>query len=556
MKTILKVSILTLLMMLLICPASLASSPVTLETAVSYAPEGYAAMVYASDETGTATSYVYTVNGVDSEQTEETSFKASVVFGINEIYVTAYDADGDVIGVSDTIEIIGNEYASIQTHKLFDVDVVSPTFRTNQGTQGDVSTVVSEAFDLSGSSDPENASHGKVIHLKSENPVNVGGARNADISYYNERKTFDAVYKSGKNTMMYDMDIMPISVDKDSKILTVRYNNDSASTYPFIFKTDGTVQVATSVDSTYVSDTIVPVFDAPLEKWINMQIIMDGVCEQIILIADGVVYSSFGFDTASKENLKLNLEKTCQMSYIMFAVEAGGMGGEGKCNEFYVDNFAYKSTNHLIRYEFHSSAQKGDDSYELNAFPLDGASVVIEFSQDMEEILKEDVIFKVNGEEKDFDFSFDEGMDVIIITPIGEFLGRENCIVSFPKARTALGAMASGDDFVEFTVDFPPCAITKCETDSVVPGEYATFDVEVRNLLSDDKDGIIIVGLYKDGGLKRVGTTPAYCNGEDEKSGQVSVMIPEDYNEEDYDMIAYYVYQNSLYIIDFIEVEA
>ena len=64
--------------------------------------------------------------------------------------------------------------------------------------------------------------------------------------------------------MMFDFDIMPLSVDKDSRLLRTRYNNDSANSYPFIFKTDGTVQVATSVDETYVSNKITPVFDAPL----------------------------------------------------------------------------------------------------------------------------------------------------------------------------------------------------------------------------------------------------------------------------------------------------
>ena len=98
-----------------------ADSPVTLTSAVTYAPEGYSAMVYAIDETGSAVGYVYTVNGEDSEMTESSEYKAPISFGVNEIYVTAYDGAGDVIGQSEPIEIIGNEYAALQTHKNYGV---------------------------------------------------------------------------------------------------------------------------------------------------------------------------------------------------------------------------------------------------------------------------------------------------------------------------------------------------------------------------------------------------------------------------------------------------
>lgn len=158
-------------------------------------------------------------------------------------------------------------------------------------------------------------------------------------------------------------------------------------------------------------------------------------------------------------------------------------------------------------------------------------------------------------QEIDFDFVFDAENDTVTITPYGAFLGREKCRVSFPDIKTGVGAIAKGDTFIEFTVDFPLCAILSCEADSVVPGEYATFDVEVRNTPDDSKDGIVMIAIYKDGGLERVGTAPLLCEGQTEESCEVSCFIPEGYNSDDYEMIAYYVYQNSLYVIDYIGIE-
>lgn len=555
MKKLVTITLIIMAMTFVFAVGVFADSPVTLTSAVTYAPEGYSAMVYAIDETGSAVGYVYTVNGEDSEMTESSEYKAPISFGVNEIYVTAYDGAGDVIGQSEPIEIIGNEYAALQTHKNYDFDSTKMTFRTNQGSVGDPASIVSKEVDLSEDALPENASHGKVAYLKSENPVGEGSARNADITDWGGRSAFKVPYANGKNTIIFDWDIMPIHLDKISNIITLRYNNDGNGIIPFKFTADETVVVSTAMDADYEYAHETPVFDAPAEKWLNMKIIIDEVSEHIILVADGTVYSSYAFDSAKTDKKKLNFETTCLSTYIMFAVEGGGMGGEGKRNEFYVDNIMLKSTYHLKRYEFDANAKKDSESFELTAFPLEGGSVVIEFSEDMAEISKEDIVYEVNGQVTDFDFVFDAENDTVTITPYGAFLGREKCRVSFPDIKTGVGAIAKGDTFIDFTVDFPLCAILSCEADSVVPGEYATFDVEVRNTPDDSKDGIVMIAIYKDGGLERVGTAPLLCEGQTEESCEVSCFIPEGYNSDDYEMIAYYVYQNSLYVIDYIGIE-
>ena len=191
------------------------------------------------------------------------------------------------------------------------------------------------------------------------------------------------------------------------------------------------------------------------------------------------------------------------------------------------------------------------ESDGLDAFPLSGASVKLEFSENMAEIKKDYISFEVNGNAINFDFSFDESTDTAIITPAYTFIGREKCRLSLNENVMIEGAASSqGTYLMEFDVDLPPYAISKCVTGGIVSGEDAEFEVTVRNSTSDDKDAIVLIGLYKDGGLESVIASEALCPAGEDTDCSAELYIPEDYDTFGYKIVAYLMYKDSFFIID------
>ena len=549
MKKIVTIAILILVLTFAFAMNSMAESAVSLDTAVRYAFGGYEARVHVTDSTGEAVSYVYTVNGVDSEMTESAEYNAPIDFGVNELYVTAYDFSGNIIAVSDTIEITGNDYEKFSTLVNYDFDTVSATqtIYSYTPTAADKATITNEKLDIGGT-------HGKVAWMKSENWLNHEWSASRPELHTPDTNWFNKA--AGKTAFIYELDVMPKQVGKEQGFGTFYYRNSASENKTFVpltFTTDGKVRVVTSIGTSYSGAPEKPEFDAPADEWINFKFVMDSVNEEFIIMANGVVYSSFGFDSTENDANAFDFEKTA--AYCRFPIVLGSSGvPEDKPLEFYIDNIKYEATNYVNRYAVSASTVTADGESEgLGGFPLSGASVKLEFSEVMEEITKEDITFEVNGDAIGFDFSFDSDTNTVIITPSYIFIGRENCKISYANVRTEDGAPSQKEPFIEFCSALPPCAVSECVTESIVPGEFSDFTVTVKNSTTDDKDAMILLGLYRDGGLESVIAGELYCTAGVDSSADVKLYIPEDYADSEYKTVAYLMYKNSFFIIDSLE---
>ena len=281
-----------------------------------------------------------------------------------------------------------------------------------------------------------------------------------------------------------------------------------------------------------------------------MQIVIDGVSEQVILIADGVVYSSFGFDSTSEAN-KLNFSKTGAYSRIPIVIGTGGVPS-GKPLEFYFDNLKYSAANHIARY---SADVAIFDKYgqQVTEFPYDGGSIELVFSENMGTVSKDNIKFMVNDVETDFDITYNNSTRTAVIVPNIKLVGREVCTVDYTLLTTLSGAGYIGKGYFNFDVELPPCAVVYDNSPAIVPGEDAEFVITIKNDLSAAKDGALLVGIYKDGGLESVETKALYCGGNTSATANVTVAIPEDYNADEYEIVTFFMYKNSYSIIDFLE---
>ncbi len=551
MKKLVTVSLLILVLTFAFATGTMADSGISIRTAVTHAAggEGCYAMVYVEDSTG-ASYYVYTVDGVDYEPTALTQYKAPINYGANEIYVTAYDSSDEVIAVSDKIEIYGNDYDNIGIIKNYDFDTDSASFlmagANGGGDKNSKDKVIGQKTDIGGTNN-------NVAWMKSENDY-IGWEAWRPELHVGDYNWFSR--SGGKNTYVYEIDIMPIQVGKTVPLGVFYYQNSAAtekSFQPITFTNNGTVKLATSLSTTYPGAPAMPEFDAPANEWISFKIIMDSVNEEIIIFANGVAYSSFGFDSTETDANIFDFAKTAQKCRFPIIVGQNGVPA-GQSLEFYIDNIRYGAANSIKRYAVSASTVMGDDETDgLDEFPLSGGKIKLEFSEEMGEIKKEDFILEVNGDAISFDLVFDADTNIAIITPLYTFIGREICKISYENVKTALGAPAQKTPSIEFGAALPPCAIARCTASEIIPGENMEFSVTVRNSTSDDKDAMVLIGLYKDGGLESVIASEALCPAGEDTDCSAELYIPEDYDTFGYKIVAYFMYKDSFFIIDFFD---
>lgn len=548
MKKLATVSLIILVLTFAFAIGAMADSPISLTTVAKNAIGTYEAMVYANDSTNQAAYYVYTVNGVDSEPTNLPEYKAPIDYGVNEIYVTAYDSSDEVLGVSETIEIFGNDYGTFSKLVCYDFDNLSASYLvTGADGGGDKTKAKGSTTDLGGD-------HGKVAWLKSENDGD-NSWRAWRVEMHNPDNNWFSK-SGGKNIYLYELDVMSVQVGKDMSLGNFYYKNTAdaeAGFIPFTYTTDGKLVIASSISATYSQAPSKPEADAPANEWINLKIIMDSVNEEIVLLVDDVVYSSFAFDSTDSNSGIFDFEKTAARCRYPLVIGRDGVP-TGKTLEFYADNVTYKASNYVKRYDYEVSTVSADGEVQgLDAFPLSGGSIKIEFSEDMGTPEKNQFTLEANGSPISFEFSYDSETSTALLTPSGAFIGRESCKVSFNDLKTAEGAPSLKATSIEFSVDLPPYAIAQCSAGAINPGENAQFTVTARNALEEDRNSMILLGLYKEGGLESVIAGEVNCPAGQDGECDVEIYIPEDYNDAEYKIVAYLMYKDSFFIIDSFE---
>ncbi|MBE7050867.1 MAG: hypothetical protein E7394_08945 [Ruminococcaceae bacterium] len=549
MKKILTVLLGALMLVMGLSLCASAADGFSIISAADHAIGESGVAIYISDIPEGTEKIVFTINGVDCEPTLESPYVATIGYGLNEIYATAYGMDDELYAVTNTIEIYGNDYTAYQSIANHDFDNLSAsqTIYSYTPTAADKSTVTNQKIDIGGD-------HKNVAWMKTENWVNREWSASRPELHTPDTNWFSKA--TDKNTFVYEIDVMPIQVGKEQILGTFYYRNSGSENKtfsPITFTDNGKVRVATSITSGLAGAPAMPEFDAPANEWITFRIIMDSVNEKILIVANDVVYSSFGFDSVQNSANAFDFSKTA--AYCRFPVVIGSGGvPQNKPLEFYIDNIKYSASNCMKRYAVLSSTVTHDGESEgLDGFPLSGGKIKLEFSEEMAEIKKEDIVLEVNGDAISFDLAFDSDTNIAIITPLYTFIGREICKLSFENVKTAEGAPAQKTPSIEFTSALPPCAIAECTAGEIVPGENTEFSVTVRNTLPDDKDAMILLGLYKDGGLESVIARDAFCPTGEDTDFSTMLYIPEDYDTSGYKIVAYLVYKDSFYIIDSFE---
>ena len=225
---------------------------------------------------------------------------------------------------------------------------------------------------------------------------------------------------------------------------------------------------------------------------------------------------------------------------------------KGNVGTLYIDNCRlYTATE---KYIVSASTLKGDEEVEgLNAFPVSGASVKLDFSEKMGEITKEMFSFTANGINKAFDFRYDSEDGTVIITPTEPFKGREECKISFDQILTENGGENAGENFVEFSVSSPDYGIKDVTMPAFVPGEDATVEVCINNTSANDRSEMLLVGIYKGNQLLSVGAASTQNLAGEEKSFDVTLSVHSDYTEDDCTVRIYLVKPGTLYRYDSIK---
>lgn len=200
----------------------------------------------------------------------------------------------------------------------------------------------------------------------------------------------------------------------------------------------------------------------------------------------------------------------------------------------------------------------GDSENEgVDLFPITGGKIKLAFSEEMREIIKDNITFTVNGSPVDFELEFDDSQKKsVIITPCTSFLGRERCSLEIKDALTVFGAGMFGEGSFDFEIAPPDYGILSCEISEMTPGGEAQIAVTIKNHTGASMDGLIIVAITDQKGRM---VSKASCVTEsvsDENvTGNLSLEIPTDYNFETFKITAYLTDIADFYELDSLVIE-
>ncbi len=216
---------------------------------------------------------------------------------------------------------------------------------------------------------------------------------------------------------------------------------------------------------------------------------------------------------------------------------------------YYIDNISI--TNYGQTFDVTEFTEKdGERSEGLDSFPLEGASAVLKFSDKMSTVKKDNFIFKVNGKNAAFDFSYNSETLEATLTPLVTFSGREKCTIEYINLETALGHGSSGDNKVDFEVREPKYGISYVGVPEFIPGQSANVSVEITNLTDTTKTGIVLVGIYENNKLLSVKTSVVETDAQTESSTVINLKIPENYDSDIHTLRTYLINRNNYMKLD------
>ena len=218
---------------------------------------------------------------------------------------------------------------------------------------------------------------------------------------------------------------------------------------------------------------------------------------------------------------------------------------------FYLDNIKlYSSAN---PYTVSANTVFGDSETEgLESFPISGGKIRLDFSEEMRDITKDNIIFTVNDSEADFDVEFDSSSKKsVTIIPEKDFSGREKCSLEIKDALTLFGAGMFGDNIFEFEVAPPDYGISAFEISDIILGEESEINVTIKNDTGMSKQGLIIISLTDAMG-RMVSKSSQVTESADGKtqSHTLDLKIPSDYNSDDFEITAYLTTTADFYELD------
>ena len=127
-----------------------AAGDFSITCAADYAIGQSGVAVYMKNIPADTEKVVFTINGEDCEPTMEVPYVATIDYGPNEIYATAYGAGDEVLSVTSSIEVFGNDYQSLSSIVNYDFDENSATqtIYSYTPTAADRATVTNEKTNI------------------------------------------------------------------------------------------------------------------------------------------------------------------------------------------------------------------------------------------------------------------------------------------------------------------------------------------------------------------------------------------------------------------------
>lgn len=321
---------------------------------------------------------------------------------------------------------------------------------------------------------------------------------------------FEQVFKVGQN-----MSLQICLVMGDDTTKTAYYQS--------LFNADGTIPK--------VGEYIV-------DKWYTLKIIIDTNPE----VRTAKFYIDDSLFATTKYSEGFYIPRTYQMIY-----------GFQNIGDYCVyDSLVQKVRYNKVLYDVTATSLSGEEENEIDNLPLKDGKIKLAFSQDIENPAKKDIKFLQNGEEIDFSLETD-GKKTILITPSAELSPRSNCRITFDTVVTKRGFGCNGETFVDFKTmpsDFH-ISYTSLARESLTPGEIALFDLSVRSTSGNSREGIVLIGIYKDNALYAY-AAKAVSAGDD--LTEVSLAVPECFDES-CRLVAHIIDKTTGQLIDAFEVE-
>ncbi len=306
--------------------------------------------------------------------------------------------------------------------------------------------------------------------------------------------------------------------------------NDNKEVVGVTVDTNGKLGIWPTV---YENDTLSP------DTWYNVRFVFDfkgGTYD--FLLNDDTVFSDRALPEGLNDAKYFNLPRFMNYSPDFYST-------------FYLDNIKLFSSANPYTVSAHTVF--GDSETEgLDSFPISGGKIKLSFSEEMREITKDNITFKVNDVDEDFDVEFDfEGKKAVTIIPKNEFFGREKCSLEINDALTYFGAGIFGEGVFEFDVTAPDYGIESFEISAVSPGEDAEASVIIKNHTGYEKRGLVIIALTDSRGrmISKTSQVTESATAENQ-SHTLDLKIPSDYNPDDFGITAYLTTIADFYELD------